>query len=391
MQHLLDTYFANSEHYDLYCGAIEAVNGLLRSYPEDSWIPFARGSEPKLIEEFDQKLAASGLLGLGVPEEFGGMGGGFFGQVILARMMAERGITSFKSMVTAFCRHPIIAQGTREQKEKYIPATAAGESTICILATEPNAGTNTFNISTKAKREGDKWILNGQKIWISGADIADYGFLIAKTDLDKPGALSIFIIDMKSPGITMQELNSQVFPVDSQYSVFFEDVELPADALVGEEGKGAVYMFDGLNPERFITTAGVIGSAQLALKVTKDYVNQRAPFGKPTGSYQAVQHPLAKHKISLDAAELMLAYGVKLYDEGKPAAIPANQAKYLGSEAACAMTDAAIQAHGGSGMDEDTGLLALWRYTRTLRIAPINNEMVLNFVAEHGIGLPKSY
>jgi acyl-CoA dehydrogenase len=267
-----------------------------------------------------------------------------------------------------------------------------GEKSFCILATEPDAGTNTFNISTRATRRGDKWILNGQKTYITKAAESDYGFLIARTDLEAQGALSVFVLDMKSPGIEMQQMNINIFGEDRQYTVFFDDVEMPADALVGEEGAGGKYMFAGLNAERLIISAMAVGTADLALRETARYVNERTLFGgQPTGTYQAVQHPLAQGKADTEAARLLLYHGVKLFDEGRDAGMYSNMAKLQSANAATSVCDAAIQFHGGSGMDEDTGILALWRTARVLKIAPINNEMILNYIAQHGIGLPRSY
>ncbi|MBV1884243.1 MAG: acyl-CoA dehydrogenase [Pseudomonadales bacterium] len=391
MQDLIKNLFPSGETQDLYLGAIEAVEGVFKKHPKDAWKQIYKG-DSGLSEAIENDISASGVLGLGLSEEFGGMGGGFLGSTLVGDLMAQHGLTSFKSLGTPFCRRPIIEHGTEEQIRKYVTPTITGEKGFCICATEPDAGTNTFRITTKAVKTGNKWILNGQKIFISGATTADYGFLIAKTAIDTPGALSIFVIDMNSPGIVKQKQNIDVFTNENQYSVFFDDVELPEDALIGDEGKGARYMFAGLNAERFIVSAICVGISDLALECTKEYVNQRVIFGdKPTGSYQAVQHPLAQSKANTDAARLMLYYGVKLYDEGIDAGVYANSAKLLSSQAAAAMCTDAIQFHGGSGMDSDTGMLALWKVAKTLSIAPVNNEMVLNYISEHVIGLPKSY
>ena len=266
-----------------------------------------------------------------------------------------------------------------------------GEKLFCIMVTEPDAGTNTFKITTKARKSGNKWILNGQKTFITNAHNSDYAMLVCKTNLDHPAALSLFIINVNSPGITMQPMDINVLPADKQWTVFFDDVELPEDGLIGEEGKGGLYMFDGLNPERFLTSAMVLGVSELALKVTAEYVRERAPFDKPTGSYQAVQHPLARAKAQTDAARLMLYHAVKKYDGGLDASAEASMAKYLATTAAFDMCDAAVQFHGGSGLDESTGLMALYRVARTTRIVPVNNEMMLNYIAENVIGLPRSY
>lgn len=391
MRDLVDSLFAHSEHYALYQGVIETVEGIVREFPGDAWRRKMVG-DPALDREVEAAVYAAGLMGLGVDEQYGGMGGGLLGQILVGDMLAQNGLISFASALTSFSREPVLNYGTQAQIEKYAVPSISGEKAFCILATEPNAGTNTFNISTRAKKSGDKWVLNGQKTYITEAARSDYGFLIAKTGLEDEAALSVFILDMKSPGITMQELNIGVFGSEKQYSVFFDKVEMPADALVGEEGQGAKYMFAGLNAERLVVSAMAVGVSDLALRETVKYVNERTLFGgRPTGSYQAVQHPLAQAKADTEAARLLLYHGVKMFDEGRDAGMYANMAKLQSSNAATAMADAAIQFHGGSAMDEDTGILALWRAARTLKIAPINNEMILNYIAQSGIGLPRSY
>lgn len=390
MQKMIDA-FAPAQYQDLYRGAVDAVDGIVKSFPEGAWKQRIKGDE-ELNGKIKRAISESGLMGLGVAEEFGGMGGGLFGQVMITDLFWRKGIGSFSDLLSAFCRTPLLKFGTEEQIENYAKPTITGEKAFCILATEPNAGTNTFRVSTKATKKNGKWILNGQKTFITEAAKADYGFLIARTDMDKPGALSIFVVDMKKTGVSMQKLNINLGGGESQYTVFFDDVELPEDALIGEEGKGGRYMFEGLNAERLIVSAMCLGVSNLAMEVTTDYVGQRNLFGdKPTGAYQGVQHPLAQCKAELDAARLMMYYSTKLFDQNEEVGLQANSTKLLASNAANKLCDAALQFHGGSGMDEDTGILYMWRWTRTLRIAPINNEMILNYIAEHALGLPKSY
>lgn len=391
MQAIVDSLYAGSEHYELYQGVVETVEGIIRDFPEDAWKRKMIG-DAELDKQVEETLYGAGLMGLGVDEQYGGMGGGLLGQVLVTDMLAQNGLMSFAAVLTSFCREPLLNYGTAAQIEKYAVPSVTGEKCFCILATEPTAGTNTFNISTKAIKKGDKWILNGQKTYITEAANSDYGFLIAKTGLEAHGALSIFVLDMHSPGIEMQELNIRAFGREKQYTVFFDDVEMPEDALVGQEGMGGKYMFAGLNAERLVVSAMGVGTADLALRETVKYVNERSLFdGTPTGSYQAVQHPLAQAKAETEAARLLMYHGVKQYDEGRDAGMYANMAKLQSSIAATNMADAAIQFHGGGGMDEDTGILPIWRAVRTLKIAPINNEMVLNYIAQHNLGLPRSY
>jgi acyl-CoA dehydrogenase len=391
MRELITSLFSDSEYYDLYMGVIETVEGIIREFPEDAWKRKMTG-DPELDKRVQETVYGAGLMGLGVEEKYNGMGGGLLGQILVTDMLAQYGLTSFAAVLTGFCREPILNHGSPAQVEKYAVPSITGEKTFCILATEPNAGTNTFNISTRAVKRGDGWVLNGQKTYITKAADSDYGFLIAKTGLEAEGALSVFILDMQSPGIEMQQMNINIFGEDRQYTVFFDDVEMPADALVGEEGAGGKYMFAGLNAERLIISALAVGTADLALRETVKYVNERTLFdGRPTGAYQAVQHPLAQAKADTEAARLLLYHGTRLFDEGGDAGMYSNMAKLQSANAATSACDAAIQSHGGSGMDEDTGILALWRTARVLKIAPINNEMILNYIAQHGMGLPRSY
>jgi acyl-CoA dehydrogenase len=391
MRELISSLFSGSEHYDLYMGVIETVEGIVREFPEDTWKRKMIG-DAALEKQINETVYGAGLMGLGIDEKYSGMGGGLLGQILATDMLAQHGLFSFAAVLTGFCRAPILNHGSPAQIEKYAVPSITGEKAFCILATEPDAGTNTFKISTRAQRKGDKWVLNGQKTYITKAAESDYGFLIAKTDMEGEGALSVFVLDMKSPGIEMQPMNINIFGEDKQYTVFFDDVEMPADALVGEEGVGSKYMFAGLNAERLIISAMAVGTADLALRETVKYVNDRTLFNdRPTGAYQAVQHPLAQGKADNEAARLLMYHGTKLFDEGGDAGMYSNMAKLQSANAATAACDAAIQSHGGSGMDEDTGMLALWRTARVLKIAPINNEMILNYIAQHGMGLPRSY
>ncbi|MEM8564038.1 MAG: acyl-CoA dehydrogenase family protein [Pseudomonadota bacterium] len=391
MRELIESLFSGSEHYELYMGVIETLEGIIREFPEDTWKRKMRG-DPELEAKLQDTVYSAGLMGLGIEEKYQGMGGGLLGPILVTDMLAQHGLVSFAAVLTSFCRAPILNHGTPAQIERYAVPSITGEKAMCILATEPDAGTNTFNIKTRAVRRGDKWILNGQKAYITKGAESDYGFLIARTDLDAPGALSVFILDMKSPGIDMQQMNIAISGEDRQYMVYFDDVEMPADALLGEEGAGGKYMFAGLNAERLIIAAMGTGTADLALRETVKYVSERTLFsGQPTGSYQSIQHPLAQGKADTEAARLLMYHGAKLFDEGKDAGMYANMAKLQAANAATSVCDAAIQFHGGSGMDEDTGIPALWRTARVLKIAPINNEMILNYIAQHGLGLPRSY
>ncbi len=395
MRNLIKQIYSDSDQCDLLLGVVDAVDGLTTHFDREYVKQCELGKRD--YRELYQAMADNGLLGLGIPEQYGGMGGGVTAAVLLSDLLGQKGLASLSQILSAFSRHAILMHGTEEQIQSYVVPTITGQKSFCIMATEPDAGTNTFAITSRAKKEGDVWLLNGQKTFITQADTADYGLVITRTEESQGGdkrtaGISLFVLDMKSKGIERQKLNISLGrSEDTQWHVFFDDVELPHDALVGAEGKGMAVMFDALNPERFLVAALALGFSEFVLNKTLDYVKQRAPFGKPTGSYQAIQHPLANNRIHLDAARLMLYQGTKIYDAGGEAGTYANSAKYLASTYGCETCDAAIQFHGGSGMDEDTDVIVIWKLLRTLRIAPINNEMVLNYVAQHDLGLPRSY
>ena len=397
MRDFIDQLFADSDgdQRELLLGVVDAVEGLTKHFDRDFVKLCEQGKRD--YNELTQAMADLGLLGLGVPEQYEGAGGGITASVLMSDLLGQKGVASLSQILSGFSRHPILKHGTDKQIQSYVIPTISGKKSFCIMVTEPNAGTNTFAISTKAKRAGDTWLLNGQKTFITQADRADYGLIVTRTEAaqdadNRRDGISLFVVDMKSKGIESQKLNIDLGrSEDTQWNVFFDDVEIPANALIGPEGKGMSCMFDALNPERFLISALALGFSDFVLEKTVDYVKLRSPFGKPTGSYQSVQHPLAKSRIQLDAARLVLYQGTKIYDAGGDAGEFANAAKYLSSTFGTDTCDAAIQFHGGSGMDDDTDVLNIWKLLRTLRIAPVNNEMVLNYVAEHSLGLPKSY
>lgn len=352
--------------------------------------------QDRFPDEMWKAMGEYGLLGLSVPEQFGGSGGGVVEIVALAEALAMGGVPTLFLVVTGLGRVPIVRNGTPEQIKKFVTPTCDGSVKLCFAITEPNAGTNSFNMSTLATREGDGWVLNGQKVFISGARDADIMLVIARTQKasdvkHRTDGMSLFVVDMKTPGITLQKLNIQVETAERQYMVFFDNVTLPADALIGQAGKGAKLMFEGLNSERLLAAAAALGIGEFALKKAVAYALDRKPFGKPIGSYQALQHRMALAKAELEAARLMTYSAAERFDAGEDAGAHANMAKLLASRAAVAAVEAAIQTHGGYAFDRDYDVSTLWPMVRLMEIAPINNEMLLNYIGEHVLGLPKSY
>ena len=373
----------------------EAARGVTAMYPRSYILQCIK--EDRFPDELWKKLGEFGLLGLSVPEEYGGSGGGVLEITALNEALALAGVPTLFLIVTGLARVPIVRHGTPEQIRKFVTPTCSGETKMCFAITEPNAGTNSFAMSTLATRnDAGGWTLNGQKVFISGARDADHMLVVARTTKasevkQRTEGMSLFVLDMKTPGIELTQLNIQVETAERQYMVFFDDVELPADALIGEAGKGAKLMFVGLNSERLLAAGTAIGLGDYALSKAVAYSKDRKPFGKPIGSYQALQHRMAQAKAQLDAARLMTYNAAERFDAGEDAGAHANMAKLLGSQAAVAAVDVALQTHGGYGFDRDYDIVTLWPMVRLMEIAPINNEMLLNYIGEHVLGLPKSY
>jgi alkylation response protein AidB-like acyl-CoA dehydrogenase len=261
--------------------------------------------------------------------------------------------------------------------------------------TEPDAGTNTHNLQTVAERCDGGYVLRGQKTFISGVEDADALFVVARTGRNEAtgrGLLSLFVVDVDAPGLERSVVPTAARGADKQWTLFFDDVHVDADRLVGAEHHGLATVFDGLNPERIMTAANAVGLGRRALAQASAYARERSVWGAPIGTHQAIAHPLAQAKIELDLAALMTRKACWLYDEGaRGAGEASNMAKYAAAEAAIHCVDAAIQTHGGNGVALEYGLTDMWWAARTMRIAPVSREMVLNYVAEHALGLPRSY
>ncbi len=370
----------------------EAAEGLTRGISRDYWLQCAR--DKKFPTELWNAMAETGLLGITVPEEYGGSGGGLSELMVLNEVTGRAGIPSMFFVLGSFARMPIIKHGTPAQIRKFVTPTATGEGKMCFGVTEPNAGTNTFRLQTTANSNDSGWLVNGAKVFITGAKESNSMLLIARTasfDPAKPrNGLSLFIIESHSPGIEFRRLNIDVLG-ESQYQVFFKDVQIPRDALIGEEGKGMKYLFDGLNTERLVLASMAVGLGNRALDKAVAYARERAPFGTPIGSYQGLQHPLARAKAHLEAARLVMKEAAATFDRGEDAGPLANMAKLLSSEACEEAVDISLQTHGGYGFDQDYDVVTLWPFARLMRVAPVNNEMILNYIGEHVLGLPRSY
>jgi alkylation response protein AidB-like acyl-CoA dehydrogenase len=340
-------------------------------------------------------LGKAGFIGINVPAEYGGGGAGMTELALVAEESAAAGCPLLTLLVSSAIGVEILRRhGSPAQREEWLTKLADGGTKIVFAITEPDAGSNSHRISTTARRDGNDYLISGQKYYISGVDEAAAILTVTRTGTDPVSGkaqLSLFIVPVDAPGLSWNRLEVAAQIPDRQYTVFYDDVRVPATALVGVEGQGWLPLFDGLNPERITAAALGVGIGRYAVAAAADYARTRNVWGQPIGAHQAVSHPLAKAKIQTELAALMTAKAAWLYDNGKPAGEASNMAKYAAAEAAVAAVDAAIQALGGNGLSAEYGLMPLWGMARLLRIAPVNSEMVLNYVAQHSLKLPRSY
>ncbi|NNE18010.1 MAG: acyl-CoA/acyl-ACP dehydrogenase [Myxococcales bacterium] len=363
-----------------------------RKYGREYYTEKARqGLSP---DELWQEIAEHGFIGVNTPEEYGGAGLGIYELAIVCEELAAAGCPLLLLLVSpAICATVIARFGTEAQKVRWLPKLATGQKKMVFAITEPNAGSNTHRLETSAVRDGDDWVLSGTKYYISGADDADAILVVTRTGGAEGGRgrLSLFIVDANAPGVEKTLIRMQIPGTDRQFTLFFDRVRLSADRLLGNEGQGLAQVFTGLNPERILGAALANGAALAAIEQASRYANERAVWGKPIGAHQGIAHPLAEAKIEVELARLMTKKAAWLFDQGEDAGEAANMAKFAAGEAATRAVDTAIQVHGGNGMSEEYGLVSLWGMARTLRIAPVSREMILNFIAQHTLELPKSY
>ena len=376
--------FAESdEHRDLRA----AVAAIARDFGPDYFLAHAAERTP--CAELWDTVAAAGFIGVNVPEEYGGGGGGLTELVIVGEELAAQGTPLLLLLVSAaICAEVIAAYGGEEQRKHWLPGLAAGTSKMVFAITEPDAGSNTHKLSTTAVRDGEGWRLNGTKYYITGVDQAEALLVVAKTGPDK---LSLYVVPTDAPGLGKHPLPVAVLLPELQFTLHFDDVRLGPESLIGAEGDGFRQVFHGLNPERIMGAALGVGLARHVLGKASAYARDRTVWSAPIGTHQGVSHPLAQAKIATELAALMTRQAAWQHDHRVPAGESSNMAKYASAEAALAACDAAIQTHGGNGLSEEYGLMPYWGMARLLRIAPVNREMILNFVAQHSLGLPRSY
>ncbi|WP_244930542.1 acyl-CoA dehydrogenase family protein [Nocardioides sp. W7] len=372
----------------------KAVARLAGKFGRDWFTEKARAGEK--TTELWLEIAKNGYLGINIPEEYGGGGGGIGDIAAVCEELAAQGCPLLLMVVSpAICGTIVTRYGTEEQKRRWLPGICDGTGTMAFAITEPDAGTNTHNITTTARRDGDSWVLTGRKVYISGVDEADNVLVVARAEDAGTGRLKpcLFVVPTDADGFEATPIAMEIVSPERQFQVFLDDVRLPADALVGDENGGLVQLFAGLNPERIMAASFSTGLARFALDKATAYAKERTVFKDAIGSHQAIAHPLAQSHIEIELARLMTQKAAALCDAGddQGAGEAANMAKYAAAEAACDAADRAVQTHGGNGITQEYGMAGLLVATRAGRIAPVSREMILNYVAMHSLGLPKSY
>ncbi|HZZ47228.1 MAG TPA: acyl-CoA dehydrogenase family protein [Pseudonocardia sp.] len=370
-----------------------SVAALASKYGHDYLWAKAKAGEK--TTELWNEASEAGFLGVAVPEEYGGGGAGMVELAIVTEEIAAAGCPLLLIVVSPAIAASVIAtSGTGEQRDRWLPGIADGSVKFSFAITEPDAGSNSHNITTSARRDPDGgWRLSGHKYYISGVDESNATLVVARME-DSKGTLrpAMFVVPNDSPGMTYQPIEMAFVAAERQFTVFFDDVHLPDEALIGGEEAGLAALFAGLNPERITVAAQSNGLGRYALAKGAAYARDRKVWNTPIGAHQAIAHPLAQAHIEIELARLATTRAAWLYDVGDPAAgEAANVAKYAAAEAAIAAVDASVQAHGGNGMSAEYGIGPLIGAVRTGRIAPVSREMILNFVAQHTLGLPRSY
>ncbi|WP_141983845.1 acyl-CoA dehydrogenase family protein [Saccharothrix saharensis] len=372
----------------------QAVADLAGGYGHEYFTAKARAGEK--TDELWAEAGRLGYLGVAVPEEYGGGGGGIGDLAAVCEELARAGCPLLLTVVSpAICATVIARFGTAEQKRRWLPGFADGTTKMAFAITESDAGSNSHKLATALHREGDEWVLKGGKTYISGVDEVEAVMVVAR-HVDARGQRllpSLLIVPTDAPGFTHQHIPMEVLSPEKQFTCFFDDVRLPLDALVGTEDAGLAQLFAGLNPERIMAASFATGMARRALDQASEYARTRTVWDTPIGAHQGIAHPLAQCAIQVELARLMTQKAAALYDAGEDRAAgeAANMAKYAAGEAVAGAVDQAIQVHGGNGLSSEYGLGAMLAASRLSRIAPVSREMILNFVAQHTLKLPRSY
>jgi alkylation response protein AidB-like acyl-CoA dehydrogenase len=373
----------------------EAIRALCRKYPDEYWRKLdAARSYP---EAFVRELTASGYLGCLIPEEYGGSGLGIAEGGVIMEEINRSGANSAACHAQMYTMGTVLRHGSDEQKSRYLPGIAAGELRLQAFAvTEPDAGSDTTKISTFAERRGDRYVVHGKKVFISRVQHSDLMVLLARTQrledvTKKTDGLSVFLVDLREVGHSVRVRPVETMINHETNEVFFDGLEIPVENRIGEEGKGFRYILGGMNAERILLASESVGDALYFVDRAVDYTKGRIVFGRPIGQNQGVQFPVARTFIAAAGAAALRDKAAALYDAGEPCGAEANMCKYLASEAAWDAANAAMDAFGGWGLAVEYGVERKFREARLYKVAPISNNLVLSYVGEHVLGMPRSY
>ncbi len=375
---------------------LETVRRLCAGFPGEYWRTCDR--ERAYPTEFVQAMTQAGLLGVLIPETYGGSGLGLAAAAAILEEVHANGCNAAAVHAQMYTMGTVLRHGSPEQKAQWLPKIASGEARLQAFGvTEPTAGSDTTNIATTAERHGDVYRIRGQKVWTSRAEHSDLMILLARTTpkeqtVRKTEGLSVFLLDMRQAlghGLTIKPIRTMFNHATTE--TFFDDLEIPASCLIGEEGKGFRYILDGMNAERVLIASECIGDGRWFIQKARDYAKERVVFGRPIGQNQGVQFPIARAYAEVRAAKLLTYEAAACYERGEPAGEEANMAKLLASEAAWRAADMCVQTHGGFGFAEEYDVERKFRETRLYQVAPISTNLILAYVAEHVLGLPRSY
>ncbi len=370
----------------------ESVGRLAEGFGHRYFTEVVAAEEPPT--EFWTALGEHGFLGPSIAERYGGGGAGLTELAIVEEEISAAGMPLLKMLISPAVAGAIVERhGDEEQKQRWLPGMAAGTERFSLAVTEPDAGSNTHKISTRARREGDGYVLNGAKVYSSGLEDSQWVLVLANSGTGDNGRarLSLFMVEVDHPRLERQRIPVAMRAPEHTFTLMFDEVDIPADRLIGAEGEAMGTVFSGLNAERIMSAAMCIGVGRYALQKAAQYGREREVWGQPIGAHQGVAHPLAEAHVNLEAARLMMMKAATLSDAGAPAGEAANMAKLLAADAGTKALDQAIQAHGGNGLADEYGLADLYFIVRLQRIAPVSREMILNYIAQHSLGLPRSY
>jgi len=385
--------FAEDPDHAAVAAGVRAVTA---GFDDDYWA--ACDAEHRFPWEFYRAMAAGGWVGVAIPERYGGGGCGITEAAILMREVAASGAAMNGCTalhLTVFGLEPVVRFGSDRLKEAFLPRAAAGDLHVAFGVTEPDAGTDTSRIATRAIRDGEGWRISGQKIWTSKAEESEVCLLLARTSDatpdDRLGGLSLFLVDLDPDHVAIRPIPKTARNAVGSCEVFYDELPVEGWRLVGEEGRGFQQLLSGLNPERILIAAEAIGTGEAALRRAVAYAGERVVFDRPIGANQALSHPLADSHVQLRSAWLMTQLAAWRYDRGLSCGEEANTAKYLAAEAGFTAADRAVQVHGGLGFAEEYHVGRYWREARIMRVAPVSQEMTLNYLAQKVLGLPRSY